>query len=174
MCDVVSALAIAATVASTYQQERVASAQTKQNFRQADYARDARDANIDQANLAANQDSENAAQKLAQIRREGAQARATARVASGEAGVAGLSVDALLRDLSGQQSLSESAVNTNLMRGAQASEVDRRNISTQTNSTIAGLKTPLQPDYLGAALSIGTTGAAAYQKRYGTQPTPVR
>lgn len=91
-------------------------------------------------------------------------AQATARVSAGEAGISGLSVDALLRDLEGQAGYDNSTATTNYLRQDQQINVRRENIQNQYESTLNGVRQPTtqSPNYLGAALSIGQSGLNAY------------
>ena len=63
-----------------------------------------------------------AAQRLSESARKATEARATARVSAGEAGVAGLSVDALINDLTRQ----EAEYSFNVQKQTQMSDVNRQ------------------------------------------------
>ena len=104
-----------------------------------------------------------AAQRVNESARKAREARATARVSAGEAGVAGLSVDALINDLTReeanynfatQQQLQMSGVNRTLQLGDAGLGF--------TNNMLRINKPIEQPDYLGAAISGAQTGLSTY------------
>ena len=158
MCEptTLMALSIASSVATVYGQQQAASAQSAANQRQYENALQARAANINQTNLMQQQEREGSMQKLEEnnLRARAAQARAT--VSAGEAGISGLSVDSLLADIGTSQNRFNSSVSTNFDRSTQAIALQRDNASINAASQINQLKTPAAPDYIGAALRIGT------------------
>lgn len=83
-------------------------------------------------------------------------AMATAKVSSGEAGVAGLSVDALLADIGAKAGRDNTVALVNRDRRNVAIDANSANNYAAMASQINSLQTPKQPDYLGAALKIGT------------------
>ena len=104
-----------------------------------------------------------AAQRIQESTRKAREARSTARVSAGEAGVAGLSVDALINDLTReeanynfatQQQLQMSDVNRTLQLGDAGLGF--------TNNMLRINKPIEQPDYLGAAISGAQTGLSTY------------
>jgi len=104
-----------------------------------------------------------AAQRLQESTRKAREARATARVSAGEAGVAGLSVDALINDLTRK----EAEYNFNTQKQLQMSDVNRTMQLEQaglgfTNNMLRINKPIEQPNYLGAALSGAQTGLSTY------------
>jgi len=114
--------------------------------------------------------------------RAAASARATARTAAGEAGVAGLSVEALLNDFTAQEGRYRYGVRRNNelvtdqltaeMEGARAQAQGRIHSITSLN-----LEPVSRPTYLGAALRIGGDALGAYAKYSRpstTNPTPSR
>lgn len=68
----------------------------------------------DQVGRAAQQERAAATQKQQQNQVDGAKARASVAVAAGEGGVSGLSIDALLGDLFGQEASIRDSINQNL------------------------------------------------------------
>jgi hypothetical protein len=109
------------------------------------------------------QEMTSAAQAIQESTKKAREARATARVSAGESGVAGLSVDALINDMtrkeaeysfSVQQQQQFQAINRNLafQDGAMQSRMNLLSI----NKPIA------QPNYLGAALDGAQTGMSMY------------
>ena len=166
------ALTAASTAATVYSQQQAADAQAATNQRQYDNQMAAYNANIAQSNTdLANlnrlkqQEAEDASAKKIGVNAEARRDMAKATVASGEAGVSGLSVDALLAELGGAAGNANTNIETNYLRRDNALEMDRSNIYTtktnnwaQTASAINSLKTPTQPDYIGAGLRIAGAG----------------
>lgn len=159
MCEptTIMALQIASAAGSVIAQQQAADAQSDANMRQYQNTMRSYAANVNQTNLMAEQERENAMQRMEENNMKARASMSTARVASGEAGVSGLSVDALLGDLSGKQSRYNTSTMTNLSRANSAIELKRENVYADAASVINGLKTPAAPDYLGAALKIGTS-----------------
>jgi len=99
---------------------------------------------------------------------QAAQATASARVAAGESGVAGLSVDALLADLGGQAGANNNNLlynnsldrqQNNLQRTASHNRAASR-INTSQAKRYRGVGAA---DYIGSALSVGSAGFDAYK-----------
>ena len=104
-----------------------------------------------------------AAQRIQEPTRKAREARATARVSAGEAGVAGLSVDALINDLTREEANYNFATNQQL----QMNDVNRTMQLDQaglgfTNNMLRINRPIEQPNYLGAALSGAQTGLSTY------------
>ncbi len=150
-----TALSIASAVGGVVSQQQAANAQEAANRRQYENQMQAYTANINQTNLMASQEREASMQKLEENNMRARAAQSTATVASGEAGISGLSVDALLGDQSFKQNRFNSSVMTNLDRANSAIQNQRDNVYANAASAINGLQTPAMPDYFGAALKIG-------------------
>lgn len=158
MCEpttIMMALQVASAVGTVASQKQAADAQADANQRQYQNTIRAFNANINQTNLEMTQEREASMQKLAENNLKAQAARATARTASGEAGVSGLSVDALMGDIYGKQGRYNDSVATNYDRAMGAIQNQRENVYANAASTINGLKTPAMPDYFGQALKIG-------------------
>lgn len=155
MCDVMTALSIASSVAGVVAQQQQADYQERVNRQQYDNIMQARAANINQTNLEHMQEREAASQKIEQNNLQARAAEAKAVTSSGEAGVGGISVGALLDDLSMKRGRYTSAVVTNYQNAEMALNNQRENIQANASSAINGLKTPAAPDYLGAGLRVG-------------------
>lgn len=156
------ALAIASaasTAATVYAQDQTAKAQAAANQRQYDAQMTAYNANIANANWMKTQEADNLAQKQIENNAQARREMAKATVSAGEAGITGTSVDALLAELSGNAGDANTTAEVNYLRRDRAIEMDRMNAWSGTASAINSLKTPQEPDYLGAALRIGTTYA---------------
>jgi len=161
MCEPTTLMALHVTTAAAgvVAQQQAASAQEAANMRQYQNAMTARATNINQTNLAQQQEREGAMQRLEQNDLAARAGAATARVSAGESGVSGLSVDALLADLGNKSNRFQTAVETNYDRASSAIALQRENVNTNAASQINSLKTPAMPDYFSAALRIGN---AAY------------
>ena len=104
-----------------------------------------------------------AAQKMSESARKAMEARATARVSAAESGVAGLSVDALINDLTRK----EAEYSFNVQQQIQMSDVNRqlqlRDAGLGFTNNMLRINKPIeQPNYLGAALSGAQTGLSTY------------
>ena len=104
-----------------------------------------------------------AAQRLQESATKAREARATARVSAGESGVAGLSVDALINDLTRK----EAEYSFNVQKQAQMSDVNRqlqlRDAGLGFTNNMLRINKPIEkPNYLGAALSGASTGMSTY------------
>lgn len=159
MCDpilITTGLAVAGA-ASQYQGQRN---QAKYAERAATVQRNANIANI-RAEQVQNQQDE--AERVEALRRQTEQKQATARSAAAEAGVAGLSVDAVLNELAGQGAEAFQNLETNYARSALGTANQLYNADSQYASTVA--QSP-KPSGLAAALQIGgqlATGYADYK-----------
>lgn len=158
MCDPVTmaVISIGATAAQLNAQRQAAKAQEQANQRQYENTMQARAANINQTNLMQQQEREGAMQKLEENNMAARAAQATANVSAGESGISGLSVDSLMADIGTKQNRFNTSVDTNYDRSSQAIALQRDNININAASQINQLKTPAAPDYVGAALRIGT------------------
>ena len=108
-------------------------------------------------------------QNLNESSRRAMEARATATTAAGEAGVSGLSVNALLGDLSRQQAEYEFSV----QRQAQLTDVNRqlalREAGIGFSRNMLRINQPIsQPDYLGSAVQGVQTGLSNYGVIYNS------
>tara|TARA_B110000858_G_scaffold159012_1_gene182446 strand:- start:593 stop:1228 length:636 start_codon:yes stop_codon:yes gene_type:complete len=109
------------------------------------------------------------AQKLQSNKTRAMEARATARVSAGEAGVAGLSVNALMSDLTRKEAMYNNSVNT------QAEMLDvRRDLSLRdaglgfTNNMLRINRPIEEVNYAGALLSGAQTGLSTYSTLQGS------
>ena len=104
-----------------------------------------------------------AAQRLQESATKAREARATARVSAGESGVAGLSVDALINDLTRE----EANYNFATTQQTQMNDVNRtlqlRDAGLGFTNNMLRINKPIEkPNYLGAALSGASTGMSTY------------
>lgn len=104
-----------------------------------------------------------AAQRIQASAKKAREARATARVGAGEAGVAGLSVDALINDLTRQEAEHRFATNQQLQMNDVGRQMQLQNAGLGFTNNMLRINKPIeQPNYLGAALSGTSTGLSTY------------
>ena len=104
-----------------------------------------------------------AAQKIQQSATKSREARATARVSAGEAGVAGLSVDALINDLSRQEAEFNFSVAQQLAFSGQNRALGLTDSQMRSRMNLLSINKPIeQPNLLGSVLSGVSTGLSAY------------
>lgn len=104
-----------------------------------------------------------AAQRIQQATTKSREARATARVSAGEAGVAGLSVNALINDLTRQQAEYNFSVTQQLEMSDVNRQLSFQDAGMQSRMNLLSINKPIQqPNYLGAILDGAQTGLSAY------------
>lgn len=153
-----AALSIGSTAASFAAQAGAASAQEEANAQANEQAREQMITDYDQMTRMGQQEVAAATQKQNQNQIDAAKARATTRVAAGEGGVGGLSVDALLRDLYGQEATIRDSVNQNLENTTSQLGYERQGVYTSGVNAINSRPIVQRPSALGAALG-GASGA---------------
>lgn len=96
--------------------------------------------------------------------RKALQAQATARVAAGEAGVAGLSIDALLGDFQRDEAVfrNRTAQNAEARERQSRRRLQGADATRQSRINDANSRVQARPSFLGAALRIGASGVQAY------------
>ena len=168
MCEpttMLTALSIASSAAGVYQQQQTMKAQERANQQNYDNQMQAYRYNQANSNFTRIQEAENlATTKVANSAAE-RRAQATATTRAGEGGVSGLSVDALIAEIGARAGEDSSNAETNYLRRDRAIQADAYNNWANTASNINKMETPKAPDYLGAALKIGT--AAEKDPRLG-------
>ncbi len=172
MCEVATAIAIAGLAIQYQGQQKQASSEF--SYREATRKEGeslAKHSFFNQIHLEQTQQSEEdeaASSEQIQIQREGAQARATARVAAGEAGVSGLSVDALLADFDRQEAEYSGSIQRTREFSARQSAYNLASMRANGMSQIAS--TRYAPIARPSAVEYGLAGAGEYFKgeaRYG-------
>ena len=104
-----------------------------------------------------------AAQRVNASARKAREARATARVSAGEAGVAGLSVDALINDLTREEAEYNFATQQQLQMNDVGRSMQLENAGLGFTNNMLRINRPIEkPDYLGAAISGAQTGMSTY------------
>lgn len=113
----------------------------------------------------ASQEQQATAQRRLQNAREYAAAKATAVTSAGDAGVSGLSVNALLTDLAGQQQLRQGAVDTNLDMTLQQLQREQQGAAVTRQSRINSAQDPSLAGLLIGVAKTGVDGFTGYKTR---------
>lgn len=158
-------LSIGSTALGFAQSSGQAAAMEEQNEQTREEARQYMIQDYDQTNRLLAQEKTAAGQRLEENQIEGAQTRATAKVAASAGGVSGLSVDALLGDIYGREASIRDSVNQNLENTTHQVGVERQGIYRQTLGTYRSLPVPQKPSLLGAALEGATGVYGAYKDK---------
>jgi len=140
-------------------QAQLAQARNQEILQNAQLAQESYLQQAQQLNLRQQQEDEKTSQSIQQTRLEAAQARATTRVAAGESGVAGLSVDNLLRDFYRQEDVFNESVRRNRDFSRLQTQEDIKGLQAQAQGRTASVRpyTPepvVRPNLLGTALQI--------------------
>ena len=166
MCDPVTA-GIAMSVASAgtqvigQRQQARAQAKVQANASKAERERYLQE--VSSMRVQQGQEQVAAAQRINESAKKAREARATARVSAGEAGVAGLSVDALINDLTREEAEYSFATQQQLQMNDVGRSMQLENAGLGFTNNMLRINRPIeQPNYLGAALSGAQTGMSAY------------
>lgn len=89
-------------------------------------------------------------------------ARATAKTAAGEAGVSGLSVDALVQDFYAQEGRYSNSIDNNFQMTSDYLRSEMESTQAQGQSRINSVRRATPPSFLGAAIRIGATALDAF------------
>lgn len=104
-----------------------------------------------------------AAQRIQQSTTKAREARATARVSAGESGVAGLSVDALINDMTRKEAEYSFSVQQQMQFANMNRQLAFEDGANRSRMNLLSINKPIeQPNYLGAALSGAQTGMSMY------------
>ena len=164
MCEPISiGLAMASMGAQIQGQKQQAKAQAKAQANASAAERQRYLHEVSSMRLQQGQEQVAAAQRIQESTRKAREARSTARVSAGEAGVAGLSVDALINDLTRE----EASYNFATQQQTQMNDVNRslqlRDAGLGFTNNMLRINKPIeQPNYLGAALDGAQTGLSTY------------
>lgn len=166
MCDPISmaTMAIGTIQAGvSYQAEKAGAAQQNAYYRQnaANANQAARDEQF-ALNQRKTQEQEAAAAEKLDIMKEHRAAKASAQVAAGEAGVAGVSVDALMRDIMGQQSAATDRVDQQTEWSLNQLNDEMRAIHTRNKDRINGVQRAAAPSFVSTGLAIGSSALDSY------------
>ena len=115
------------------------------------------------ARLRQRQEMTASAQQIQKATTEARESRATARVSAGEAGVAGLSVDALINDMSRKEGEFRSSIQQQTQFQTMNTNLGLSDAGMRSRMNLLSINKPIeQPDYLGAILGGAQTGMSAY------------
>ncbi len=104
-----------------------------------------------------------AAQKRQQITTKAREARATARVSAGEAGVSGLSVDALINSFTQNEAKALFSITQQAQMNKESRALGIENSIHTSRSNLLRINKPIEkPNYLGAALGGAQTGMSMH------------
>lgn len=90
------------------------------------------------------------------------QTSARARVAAGESGIMGASVDSLLREIDAQGATNQANIYSNYLGSHREISGQMRNQRNQTESIVSGLAPVRGPSALAAGLKIGSQALSSY------------
>ena len=162
MCDIVTAAVVlggAQTGMSIVGQRQAAKTQEKVQRRAALAENDRLSKEYASMRMSQAQERIAQAQRISAAQTKARKARATARVSAGEAGVAGLSVDALLNDMTREQAQFNFAEAQQAQFRQQGLLFGIDNAAQRSYMNQLAINKPIeQPNYLGAVLSGVQTG----------------
>ena len=167
MCDPVTltalALGAAQAGAQVHGQRQQAKTQAKVQKNASIAERQRYLAEVSSMRVQQGQEQVAAAQRIQEATRKAREARSTARVSAGEAGVAGLSVDALINDLTREQAEHRFATTQQLEMNDVNRQMQLKDAGLGFTNNMLRINKPIeQPNYLGAALSGAQTGMSTY------------
>lgn len=99
-----------------------------------------------------------ASQEAQNLQTDAIKSRATAEVAAGEAGVTGLSVDALIQDFYGQEGRFERTLANNYQMQSDYLRGEMDVTQAQAEGRINSVEQPIKPSFAGAAIRIFGAG----------------
>ena len=109
------------------------------------------------------------AQKLQANKTRAREARATARVSAGEAGVAGLSVNALMNDLTRKEAIYNNSVNTQVQMLDVRRDLALRDAGLGFTNNMLRINKPIEEvNYAGAIVSGAQAGLSTYGSLQGS------
>ena len=172
MCDPVTA-AVVMGVASTGLQIRGQQIQAKTQARvQENASKVERQRYLNEVSSLRTQQAQEqvaAAQKLQANKTKAREARATARVSAGEAGVAGLSVNALMNDLTRKEAMYNNSVNTQGQMLDVRRELSLRDAGLGFTNNMLRINRPIEEvNYAGALVSGAQTGLSTFSALQGS------
>ena len=164
MCEPISiGLAMASMGAQIHRQKQQAKTQAKVQANASAAERQRYLQEVSSMRVQQGQEEVAAAQRVKASARKAREARATARVSAGEAGVAGLSVDALINDLTREEAEFNFATQQQLQMNDVGRSMQLENAGFGFTNNMLRINKPIEgPDYLGTAISGAQTGLSTY------------
>lgn len=126
-------------------------------------ARESMISDMDNMTRMGQQETAAASDKLNQNQIEATKTAATARASAGAGGVGGLSVDALLGDIYGQEAAIRDSVNQNLENTGHQMASEREALGNSYVNTVMTRPQPQHPSLFGAVLDGATGVMSAYK-----------
>lgn len=151
-------------------QREQANQQNTANHAHAERLRLARIEDYDALNAMDQEASEGAVDQINEAQLDGLRARETAAVASSAGGISGLSVDALMQDLQGQENRFNESVNVNLDRQRSQFQREGQSMYRQGENITASMPTPQRPSLLATGLRAGTSLYGSYNDYFKVKP----
>jgi len=163
MCDPISiGLAIASTASSVMGQKQATDAQEQAQVNASKAERQRHLHEVSAMRQQQGQELVAAALKLAASSKKAMEARAMVKTSAGESGVAGLSVDALINDLTRKEAEHNFTVNQQTQMSDVNRQLQLRDAGLGFTNNMLRINKPIeQPDYLGAVISGASTGLSA-------------
>jgi hypothetical protein len=161
------AITLATTAASIRAQQQAAAAQAKsqENAQKAEQMRRLQEMTAQR--LQEGQAQVAKAQKVSAATTKARETRATAMVAAGEAGVSGLSVSALINDITRQEGEYRFSLQQQEKFNAMNNELTMKDGAMRSTMNLLSINKPIpQPDYLGATLEGANAGFSAASTTY--------
>lgn len=168
MCEpatIMATMALASTALSIGGQVASYSSQANQAATQRGNALSAFAQDASALTTRASQEQASAAQRKLQNQRDYDATRATAVNSADEAGVTGISVNALLGDLAGQQGLRQGAVDQNLNMTLQQLQSERQGAAVTMQSRMNQAQDPSLAGLLIGVAKTGVDGFSGYKSR---------
>lgn len=159
-----AALQIGQGVVGFMEERRAAREQQAAYERNRQAAAQARDAKIQSLNQRLFQEAEAAQQQKELLGIEALEKRERAKVAAGEAGVAGQGVDNIINNYEAQKLRGLTTINTNIDNLERQIELERMGASAEALSRIQSVQQGQPPSFLAAAVGTAASAYAAQQK----------
>jgi hypothetical protein len=172
MCDPVTMAVLTVASGVAEYQQGVAKAQSDQaRFdRNRLAANDARDLKVQTLNQRATQEAEAASEEKLALGIKALESEGAAKVATGEAGVSGSTIDLLLQDYTAQKLRGVTTINRNLENVEKQIELEKRGASAEALNRTNSLQQGVMPNFLAAAVGTAANATAAYQSTKVSQP----
>lgn len=169
MCDpiVTATLGILSAAGGYLQDNQAAQAQRRANERQRALIRQQTINKYDEIALKRQADRAAASREIDKTQREALRRRESARTSAGERGSAGLSLNALLRDLGAREGRAKEGVRDQVRFSNAQLDTAARGGELQTGLRLNAIKDPATPSPFGAAQSIASHATTIGERLQG-------
>lgn len=173
MCDPVTMAVLTVAKGFSDYQQGVAEAQSTQARFDANRlaANDARDLKVQSLIQRGQQEAEAAAEEKLRLGISALEGEGAAKVAAGEAGVSGSTVDLLLQDYEAQKLRGVTTINRNLENVENQLELEKMGASAEAQNRVNSLQQGVMPNFLAAAVGTAADATAAYAAYDVKQPS---